>query len=229
MEILKTENLTKIYGKTKETQVYALDNVNLTIEEGKFTAVTGRSGSGKSTLLHMLGGVDSPTKGKVFFGGKSLHDLRDKERTILRRRRIGFIFQSYNLVPELTVYENMLLPLKMDHRREDTAYTEELMDKLGLGERKKFYPHQLSGGQQQRVAIGRALITKPAVILADEPTGNLDAGTGDEVLALLKKLAREYHQTLVVVTHDAHVAQMADRIVRIGNGKLLNNSGMESS
>lgn len=221
LEILKTENLTKIYGKTEETKLYALNDVNLSINEGEFVAVMGRSGSGKSTLLHMLGGVDYPTKGKVLFGGKSMYGLWDRKRTILRRRRIGFIFQSYNLIPELTVRDNILLPLKMDCRREDTSFMEDLLDKLGLQERKKFYPHQLSGGQQQRVAIGRALITKPKVILADEPTGNLDANTGAEVLALLKKLAREYHQTLVMVTHDIHVAELADRIVRIENGKLL--------
>ena len=189
MEIYRTENLTKVYGKTEETRVYALNKVNFTIEKGEFVAVMGRSGSGKSTLLHMLGAVDFPTDGDVFFCEKSLYHLKDKEQTILRRK-------------------------------EDKALTEEILYKLGLQEREKFYPFQLSGGQQQRTAIGRALITKPMVILADEPTGNLDAVSGEEVLALLKRLAREYNQTLVVVTHDMHVAQMADRIVKIENGRM---------
>ena len=220
MEIYRTENLTKIYGRTEETRVYALNEINFTIEKGEFAAVMGRSGSGKSTLLHMLGAVDFPTDGDVFFCEKSLFHPKDKEQTILRRRRIGFVFQSYNLIPELTVRENILLPLKMDRRKEDKALTEEILYKLGLQEREKFYPFQLSGGQQQRTAIGRAMITKPMVILADEPTGNLDAVSGEEVLALLKRLAREYNQTLVVVTHDMHVAQMADRIVKIENGRM---------
>lgn len=220
MGIYQTENVTKIYGTTEEIKTVALDHVNLGIEEGEFIAIAGRSGSGKSTLLHMLGAVDAPTEGSVSFMGQSLFRMKERERTILRRRQIGFVFQNYNLIPELTVIENIILPLKMDRRKPDRVYTEEIMEKLNLQGRKKFYPYQLSGGLQQRVAIARALITKPAVILADEPTGNLDAETGDEVMALFKRLAREYHQTLIVVTHDISIAEMADRLVYIENGKL---------
>lgn len=220
MGIYQTENVTKIYGTTEEIKTVALDHVNLGIEEGEFIAIAGRSGSGKSTLLHMLGAVDAPTEGSVSFMGQSLFRMKERERTILRRRQIGFVFQNYNLIPELTVIENIILPLKMDRRKPDRVYTEEIMEKLNLQGRKKFYPYQLSGGLQQRVAIARALITKPAVILADEPTGNLDAETGDEVMALFKRLAREYHQTLIVVTHDISIAERADRLVYIENGKL---------
>lgn len=225
MEMYQTKGLTKIYGNTENSRVVALDHVDLSIEEGEFVAVMGRSGSGKSTLLHMLGAVDEPSEGEVFLGKQNVFQLKDRERTILRRRRIGFIFQNYNLVPEMTIAQNILLPLKMDRRKADETYMEQLLEKLGILERKDFYPGQLSGGQQQRVAIARALITKPAVILADEPTGNLDADTGDEVMALLKRMAREYHQTLVVVTHDKKVAQMANRIVRLKDGRIV--TGLE--
>ena len=218
MNILKTTNLTKIYGED-ETQVHALNEVTIEIEEGEFVAIVGSSGSGKSTLLNMLGGLDTPSSGEVYVRNNELSQLSNEELTIFRRRNIGFVFQNYNLVPILNVYENIMLPLKLDGVAVDEAFLSLITNKLQLQQKLEQMPNTLSGGQQQRVAIARALITKPAIILADEPTGNLDSKNGLEVISLLKSSAHEFHQTIAVVTHNEEIAQMADRIIRIEDGK----------
>ena len=220
MSILQAKNLRKIYGQG-ENQVKALDGVNLEVEKGEFVAIVGTSGSGKSTLLHMLGGLDRPTSGEVIVDGKNTFALKDDELTIFRRRKIGFVFQAYNLVPVLNVYENIVLPMELDGEKIDTAYVDEILDTLVLSSKKEALPNQLSGGQQQRVAIARALATRPAIILADEPTGNLDSKTGQDVLSLLKVSAEKFTQTIVMITHNDEIAQLADRIVRIEDGKIV--------
>lgn len=220
MEILKITNLCKIYGKS-ETAVTALDGINLIVHRGEFIAIVGTSGSGKSTLLHMVGGLDVPTSGNVIMDQKKLELLSDDELTIFRRRKIGFIFQQFNLVPMLNVWENIVLPLKLDGRRVDRAYIDEIIEILGLEEKRKSLPGQLSGGQQQRVAIARALAIKPSIILADEPTGNLDSKTSQDVLGILKVTSERYQQTIVMITHNEEIAQMADRIIRIEDGQIV--------
>ena len=220
MEILQAKDLTKIYG-SGETAVHALRGVDLTVEKGEFVAVVGTSGSGKSTLLHMLGGLDRPTSGSVTVDGKDIFSLKDEALTIFRRRKIGFVFQAYNLVPVLNVYENTVLPVELDGRDIDHAFIESILETLGLSERVSSLPSQLSGGQQQRVAIARALAATPAIILADEPTGNLDSKTSQDVLSLLKITSQKYTQTIVMITHNEEIAQMADRIVRIEDGRIV--------
>ena len=220
MSILETKDLRKVYG-TGDTAVRALDGVNLTIEHGEFVAIVGTSGSGKSTLLHMLGGLDRPTSGSVFVDGKDIFSLKDEALTIFRRRKIGFVFQSYNLVPVLNVQENIVLPIQLDGRRVDKAFVRQIVRTLGLEERLEALPSQLSGGQQQRVAIARALATAPAIILADEPTGNLDSRTSQDVLGLLKITSQKFSQTIVMITHNEEIAQMADRILRIEDGRIV--------
>ena len=224
MELLKTVDLKKYYG-TGAGQVKALDGVNLTVEEGEFAAVVGTSGSGKSTLLHMLGGLDYPTSGSVFVAGKELAGMKETELTIFRRRNIGFVFQNYNLVPVLNVYENVVLPLELDGARVDRKFVKQIMEMLGIAEKKSSLPGQLSGGQQQRVAIARALASKPSLILADEPTGNLDSRTSQEVIGLLKLTGREFHQTIVMITHNEALAQLCDRIIRIEDGRIVPERG----
>ena len=219
MDILKTVNLKKYYGSGANL-VKALDGVNLTVEEGEFLAVVGTSGSGKSTLLHMLGGLDYATAGEGIVSGKEIFKLNESELTIFRRRNIGFIFQNYNLVPILNVYENIVLPIELDGEKPDRAFIKEIMNMLGILEKKNSMPNQLSGGQQQRVAIARALASKPAIILADEPTGNLDSRTSQEVLGLLKLTGEQFHQTIVMITHNDAMAQLADRVIRIEDGKI---------
>ena len=225
MAILETENLKKYYG-SGDTQVRALDGVDLAVENGEFVAIVGTSGSGKSTLLHMLGGLDRPTSGRVTVDGKDIFSLKDEALTIFRRRKIGFVFQSYNLVPVLSVYENIVLPLELDGRRPDRDYLQEVITALGLEKKQNSRPNQLSGGQQQRVAIARALAAKPAILLADEPTGNLDSRTSQDVLGLMKVAGQKFSQTRVMITHNEEIAQMADRIVRIEDGRIV--SGKES-
>lgn len=220
MTILKTENLTKIYG-SGDNAVHALQNVNLAIENGEFAAVVGTSGSGKSTLLHMLGGLDKPTSGKVFVDGKDISSLKDEPLTIFRRRKIGFIFQAYNLVPVLNLYENIVLPLELDGRKIDKDFVAQITDTLGLSKRLNALPNQLSGGQQQRVAIARALASAPAIILADEPTGNLDSKTSQDVLSLLKVSCKKFSQTMVMITHNEEIAQTADRIIHIEDDHVI--------
>ena len=220
MSILQTESLKKYYG-TGDTEVRALDGVDLTIERGEFVAIVGTSGSGKSTLLHMLGGLDRPTAGKVTVDGKDIFALKDEELTIFRRRKIGFVFQSYNLVPVLSVWENMILPIQLDGRAVDEAFVREVVATLGLEKKLQNLPSQLSGGQQQRVAIARALATKPAILLADEPTGNLDSKTSQDVLGLMKVTSQKFGQTMVMITHNEEIAQLADRIVRIEDGRIV--------
>lgn len=219
MNILSTHNLTKTYG-TGDNVVHALTDVSLDIEEGKFVSIIGSSGSGKSTLLNLLGGLDRPTSGDVVLDGKAIFEMDDEALTIFRRRKIGFVFQNYNLVPILNVYENIVLPIELDGTKIDTAYVDKIMDVLGLSEKKFSMPNQLSGGQQQRVAIARALIHKPKVLLCDEPTGNLDSQSGKEVLRLLRELQSEDGQTIIMVTHDGNIADQADRIVRIEDGQI---------
>ena len=219
MSILETKDLRKVYG-TGDTAVRALDGVNLTIEHGEFVAIVGTSGSGKSTL-HMLGGLDRPTSGSVFVDGKDIFSFKDEALTIFRRRKIGFVFQSYNLVPVLNVQENIVLPIQLDGRRVDKAFVRQIVRTLGLEERLEALPSQLSGGQQQRVAIARALATAPAIILADEPTGNLDSRTSQDVLGLLKITSQKFSQTIVMITHNEEIAQMADRILRIEDGRIV--------
>ena len=219
MEILKAEGLKKYYGKG-ENLVKALDGVDLAIEEGTMTAIVGTSGSGKSTLLNMLGGLDRPTEGRVIIGGKDISRLKDESLTIFRRRKIGFIFQAFNLVPVLNVYENIVLPIELDGEQADEKHIEEIIRVLGLEQKKNSMPGQLSGGQQQRVAIARALATKPAIVLADEPTGNLDSKTSQDVLSLLKVTGQKFSQTIVMITHNEGIAQMADGIIRIEDGKI---------
>ena len=218
MAVLQTIDLKKYYGEG-ENQVKALDGICLEIEEGKFTAIVGTSGSGKSTLLHMLGGLDTPTYGRVIVGGKDISKMKPDELTIFRRRRIGFVFQNYNLVPILNVYENIILPIELDGNRPDKGYIDNIITLLGLEKKLTSMPNNLSGGQQQRVAIARALATKPAIILADEPTGNLDSKTSQDVLGLLKLTGNKLNQTIVMITHNDEIAQMADRIIRIEDGK----------
>ena len=220
MTILETHNLKKHYG-SGETTVRALDGVSLTVAEGEFVAIVGTSGSGKTTLLHMLGGLDRPTDGRVVVSGNSLFDMKDDALTIFRRRSIGFVFQSYNLVPVLNVEENILLPLHLDGNAADMAYVGQIIDALGLSEKRLALPNQLSGGQQQRVAMARALATKPAIVLADEPTGNLDSRTSLDVLGLLRVTGERFGQTIVMITHNEAFAQMAGRTVRIEDGKLV--------
>ncbi|MBR1866581.1 MAG: ABC transporter ATP-binding protein [Lachnospiraceae bacterium] len=220
MEILKTRQLIKTYGQG-EMQVHALAGVNFSVEEGEFVSIVGTSGSGKSTLLHMLGGLDSPTSGKVYVDGKDIFSLKADELTIFRRRKIGFVFQNYNLVPVLNAYENIILPIELDGNTVDEHYIREVIGLLGLGEKLKNLPSQLSGGQQQRVAIARALAAKPAIILADEPTGNLDSKTSQDVLSLLKVTSERFGQTIVMITHNEEIAQLADRMIRIEDGNIL--------
>ena len=220
MSILGTKDLRKIYG-SGDTEVRALDGVNLNVENGEFVAIVGTSGSGKSTLLHMLGGLDRPTSGSVIVDGKDIFRLKDEALTIFRRRKIGFVFQSYNLVPVLNVYENIVLPIQLDGRRVDENFIGKIVKTLGLDGRLDALPSQLSGGQQQRVAIARALAAKPAIILADEPTGNLDSKTSQDVLGLLKVTSQKFTQTIVMITHNEEIAQMADRIIRIEDGRIV--------
>ena len=224
MTILSTKNLRKIYG-TGESEVHALDGVDIQVEKGEFVAVVGTSGSGKSTLLHMLGGLDRPTSGTVTVDGKDIFMLKDEELTIFRRRKIGFVFQNYNLVSVLNVYENILLPVQLDGDEPDEKYITSIIDMLGLPSKLQSLPNNLSGGQQQRVAIARALAAKPAIILADEPTGNLDSKTSQDVLGLLKIMGREYGQTIVMITHNEEIAQMAGRIFHIEDGRIVMDSG----
>ena len=220
MVILQTKDLKKYYG-AGDTQVKALDGVDLGIQQGEFVAIVGTSGSGKSTLLHMLGGLDRPTSGTVTVDGKDIFALKDEALTIFRRRKIGFVFQSYNLVPVLSVWENIVLPVELDGRKVDETYMEEVIATLGLEKKLRSLPGQLSGGQQQRVAIARALATKPAILLADEPTGNLDSRTSQDVLSLMKVTGQKFAQTMVMITHNEEIAQMADRIVRIEDGRIV--------
>ena len=220
MEILKVENLTKIYGKGT-TEVVALNNVSFSVEKGEFVAIVGASGSGKSTLLHLIGGVDRPTSGKVYIDGKDIYSLNDDKLAIFRRRQVGLVYQFYNLIPILNVEENITLPLDLDNRKVDNKHLKQLLDLLGLENRKTHLPNQLSGGQQQRTSIGRALITNPTIVLADEPTGNLDSKSSDEIVALLKKSNREYKQTIIMITHNMEVAKCADRIIKIEDGKIV--------
>ena len=220
MEILNVHNLCKTYGEG-EARVEALKNVTFSLEQGEFAAVIGESGSGKSTLLNCVGALDVPSAGTILLGGRNLFDMKEEERTIFRRRSIGFIFQSFQLVPELTVEQNILFPLLLDSRRPDPAAVEEILGLLGLTERRHHLPHQLSGGQQQRTAIGRALITRPSLILADEPTGNLDSRTSQDVLGLMKVTGQKFAQTMVMITHNEEIAQMSDRIVRIEDGRIV--------
>ena len=220
MSILETNNLRKIYG-SGDTEVRALDGVNLSVENGEFVAIVGTSGSGKSTLLHMLGGLDRPTEGSVTVDGKNIFELKDEALTIFRRRKIGFVFQSYNLVPVLNVYENIVLPTQLDGRKVDEKFIRQIVKTLGLDGRLDALPNQLSGGQQQRVAIARALAAAPAIILADEPTGNLDSKTSQDVLGLLKVTSQKFSQTIVMITNNEEIAQLADRIIRIEDGRIV--------
>ncbi|MCI8592760.1 MAG: ABC transporter ATP-binding protein [Lachnospiraceae bacterium] len=219
MEILRTIHLKKYYGEG-ETCVKALDDVNFSVEKGEFVSIVGTSGSGKSTLLHMLGGLDRPTSGEVVVDGKNIFSLKNEALTIFRRRKIGFVFQSYNLVPVLNVYENIVLPVELDGNKVDKAFVDSILEVLGLKSKLYALPSQLSGGQQQRVAIARALASKPAILLADEPTGNLDSATSQDVLGLLKVTVERFNQTMVMITHNEEIAQMADRIVRIEDGRI---------
>ena len=220
MPVLKTEKLNKIYGNG-EAQVNALSCVDFEVEAGEFVSIVGTSGSGKTTLLHRLGGLDRPSSGKVFVGGKDIFTLKEDELTVFRRRKIGFVFQSYNLVPVLNIYENIILPVELDGETADKDYIMQLVNMLGLGSKLESLPSQLSGGQQQRAAIARALASKPAIILADEPTGNLDSKTSQDVLSLLKVTSEKFRQTIVMITHNEEIAQLADRIIRIEDGRIL--------
>ncbi len=222
MEILRVENLTKIYGKDT-TRVVALDNVSFSVQKGEFVAIVGQSGSGKSTLLHLIGGVDKPTSGKVFIDNVDIYNLNDDKLAIFRRRQVGLIYQFYNLIPILNVEENITLPLELDKRNIDKLELTSLIKTLGLEKRRKHLPNELSGGQQQRASIGRALITKPAIILADEPTGNLDSKSSDEIVELLRKSNKEYKQTIIMITHNMEIATYADRIIRIEDGKIVSD------
>lgn len=227
MEIARVENLSKSYGK-ENTRVDALKNVNLTIEQGEFVAVVGPSGSGKSTLLHLLGGVDRPNSGKVYVDGVDIYSLSEKELAIFRRRKVGFIFQFYNLVPVLTTEENILLPLLLDSKKINKEHIEDLIDILGLQERRDHLPNQLSGGQQQRVSIGRALAYNPSIVLADEPTGNLDSVNSKEIIDLLRISVKKYNQTLILITHDLNIATQADRIITIEDGIIVQDEVIRS-
>lgn len=223
MTVLSTADLRKTYGSGENT-VHALDGIDLSIERGEFAAIVGTSGSGKSTLLHMLGGLDRPTSGKVEVDGKDIFSLSDEELTIFRRRKIGFVFQNYNLVPVLNVYENIVLPVQLDGGTPDEKYISGVIETLGLANKLQNLPNNLSGGQQQRVAIARALASKPAIILADEPTGNLDSKTSQDVLGLLKITSQKFSQTMVMITHNEEIAQLADRIIRIEDGRIVTRS-----
>ncbi|XTR38322.1 ABC transporter ATP-binding protein [Paraclostridium tenue] len=225
MEILKTKNLKKYYGKG-ESLVKAIDDTNISIVEGEFVAIVGKSGSGKSTLLHMIGGLDRPTEGKVFIDKKDIFTLKDEQLAIFRRRKIGFIFQYYNLIPSLNVWENIVLPIGLDNKEVDKNFINDIITALGLENKKEALPNTLSGGQQQRVAIARALASRPSIILADEPTGNLDSKTSDEVMSLLKTMIKKYNQTLVMITHDETIAQMADRVIYIEDGKVVKDGAI---
>ena len=220
MEILKVENLTKIYGKD-DNKVVALDNISFSVEKGEFVAIVGASGSGKSTLLHLIGGVDRPTSGKVYIDGKDIYNFDDDKLAIFRRRQVGLIYQFYNLIPILNVEENITLPLSLDNREVNEQKLKELLKLLGLENRTTHLPNELSGGQQQRTSIGRALITNPTIILADEPTGNLDSKASDEIVELLKRSNRDYKQTIIMITHDMEIAKHADRIIKIEDGKIV--------
>ena len=220
MEILRVEHLSKVYGKG-ENKVVALDDVSFSVEKGEFVAIVGASGSGKSTLLHLIGGVDRPTEGEVFIAGKNIYQLNDDKLAIFRRRQIGLVYQFYNLIPILNVEENITLPCDLDGGDVDKQRLEELLKTLGLENRKTHLPNQLSGGQQQRVSIGRALITNPSILLADEPTGNLDSKASDEIVALLKKSNKDYNQTIIMITHNMEIASAADRVIRIEDGKIV--------
>ena len=220
MEILKVENLTKIYGKDS-TKVVALDHVSFSVEKGEFVAIVGASGSGKSTLLHLIGGVDRPTSGKVFIDGKDIFNFNDDKLAIFRRRQVGLIYQFYNLIPILNVEENITLPLSLDNREIDKEKLNDMLKLLGLQNRRMHLPNELSGGQQQRTSIGRALITNPTIILADEPTGNLDSKSSDEIVALLKKSNKDLNQTIIMITHNMEIAKVADRIIKIEDGKII--------
>ncbi|QYK69405.1 ABC transporter ATP-binding protein [Paenibacillus sp. S02] len=224
MALLKTQELKKYYGNGDHT-VHALDGVNLEVESGEFVAIVGTSGSGKSTLLHMLGGLDRPTSGNVTIDGKDIFTLKDEELTIFRRRKIGFVFQNYNLVPVLNVYENIVLPIELDGKEPDKTHIDKIVHTLGLDQKLNNLPNNLSGGQQQRVAIARALAAKPAIILADEPTGNLDSKTSLDVMGLIKVSSQQFRQTIVMITHNEEIAQMADRIIRIEDGKMVGGEG----
>lgn len=224
MEILRTENLKKYYEQGA-SPVKAIDGVNISVAQGEFVAIVGTSGSGKSTLLNMLGGLDTPTEGKVFVDGKDIFGLNEEERTIFRRRKIGFVFQAFNLVPVLNVYENIVLPIQLDGNDVDEKFVNEIIDVLGMTEKINRMPNQLSGGQQQRVAIARALATKPSFILADEPTGNLDSKTSQDVLGLLKTTGAKFGQTIIMITHNEEIAQMADRIIHIEDGHVISKDG----
>lgn len=221
MEIIRLENVSKIYGKG-ENQLAALDHVHLSVQKGESVAVVGASGSGKSTLLHIIGGVDSATEGKVFIEDKDITKLSDEEMSIFRRRKIGFVFQSYHLIPVLTVEENIQMPVLLDHRKPDKEYTEYILEMLGIKDKRKSLPSQLSGGQQQRVAIARALANRPSILLADEPTGALDSKNGEEVMALLQKSVKELNQTLMLITHNVDLAREADRIIKMVDGRIVN-------
>lgn len=224
MSLIEVKNLSKVYG-SGEAEVTALKNIDLNIEQGEFVAIVGPSGSGKSTLLHLLGGVDKPSSGEVIIKGESIYKLKEKELAILRRRKLGFVFQFFNLIPVLTAEENIEMPVLLDNGKIDKNYMNELLKLLGLEERRNHHPSELSGGQQQRVSIGRALANKPSIILADEPTGNLDSKTEQEVLGLLKVTSKKFNQTIVMITHNEQIAQMADRIIRIEDGKIVEKRG----
>ncbi|MCB2341738.1 ABC transporter ATP-binding protein [Clostridium estertheticum] len=226
MEILKVENLNKTYG-TGENKVEALKNINLVINKGEFVAIVGASGSGKSTLLHLLGGLDRPTSGNVVIDGESIYDYKEEKLAVFRRRKIGFVFQFYNLLPILDVEENIALPALLDNDKVDKVYLEELIKVLGLSERKNHLPSELSGGQQQRISIGRAVFNKPSIILADEPTGNLDTKNSKDVMELLKFTTKKYNQTLILITHDVNIAAMADRVITIYDGKITSDKNLK--
>lgn len=228
MEILKVENLSKIYGKSSN-RVEALKDVNLSVNKGEFVAIVGASGSGKSTLLHLLGGLDRPTSGKVVIDGENIYEYKEEKLAIFRRRKIGFIFQSFNLIPVLDVEENIALPALMDNDKVDKKYLAEIIEVLGLTDRKTHLPSELSGGQQQRVSIGRALLNKPAIIFADEPTGNLDSKNSREVIELLKFTAKKYNQTLIVITHDVNIAALADRTITIQDGEIISDEYLKNN
>ena len=220
MVVIKTDNLSKVYGKDGN-KVIALDNVNIEIEKGEFVAIVGASGSGKSTLLHQVGGVDRPTSGKIIIDNEDIYKLKEEKLAIFRRRKIGFVFQSFNLIPVLSVEENIKMPALLDHQKVDKEYFKDLVKTLGISDRLNHLPSELSGGQQQRVAIARALINKPAIILADEPTGNLDSETSKEIMEMLKLSVRKYNQTAIVITHDLSIAENADRVIKIKDGKVI--------
>ena len=224
MEILRVENLSKVHGKG-DSKVVAIENISFSIQKGEFVAIVGASGSGKSTLLHLIGGVDRPTSGKVFIDGKDIYQMNDDNLAIFRRRQVGLIYQFYNLIPILNVEENITLPCDLDGKKVNRQKLNELLKTLGLEERKNHLPNELSGGQQQRVAIGRALINSPSIILADEPTGNLDSKAGEKIVNLLKKSNKEYNQTIIMITHNIEIAKIADRIIKIEDGKIIKDEG----